>query len=61
MNGYLNFVENDLIMVNGEKMDYSQVYRKVQAVKLAVLNRVEMDREDSYKEQDEEILCLTEE
>ena len=54
-------VENDLLMVNGEKMDYSQVYRKVQAVKLAVLNRVEMDREDSYKEQDEEILCLPEE
>ncbi len=30
-------IENDLLTVNGEKKDYTEIYRKVQAVKLEVL------------------------
>ena len=32
-------IENDLLTVNGEKRDYKEVYRKVQAVRLDVLAR----------------------
>ncbi len=39
-------VEKDLLMVNGERKSYLEIYRKVQAVKLEVLSRVEQDRED---------------
>ena len=44
-------VENDLLSVNGERRQYYQVYRKVKAIELGVLHRVEMDREDSYQEE----------
>jgi hypothetical protein len=39
-------VEKDLLRVNGEIRNYRGIYRKVQAVKLEVLSRVEQDRED---------------
>ena len=39
-------VENDLLRVNGKIRNYREIYRKVQAVKLQVLSRVEQDRED---------------
>jgi glutamate synthase domain-containing protein 1/glutamate synthase domain-containing protein 3 len=39
-------VEKDLLTVDGESKSYPEVYRKVQAIKLAVLSRVEQDRED---------------
>ncbi len=39
-------VEDDLLAVNGDRKSYREVYRKVQAVKLEVLHRVEQDRED---------------
>lgn len=34
-------IENDLLTVNGERKDYKEVYRKVRAIKLDVLSRVE--------------------
>ena len=39
-------IENDLLTVNGEKKDYKEVYRKVRAVKLEVLSRVEPKEKD---------------
>ncbi|MFC1865117.1 glutamate synthase [Chloroflexota bacterium] len=39
-------VEDDLLTVDGVKKDYAEVYRKVGAVRLDVLKRVEMDSED---------------
>ena len=39
-------VEQDLLTVDGERKSYPEVYRKVQAIKLEVLSRVEQDRED---------------
>lgn len=44
-------IERDLLTVNGEKRHFRHVYRKVQAVRLGVLHRVELDREDRYKEE----------
>jgi len=45
-------VEKDLLTVDGTKKDYREVYRKVRAVKLDVLKRVELDREDVFLSQD---------
>ncbi len=39
-------VEGDLLMVDGVKKEYTEVYRKVGAVKLDVLKRVELDSEE---------------
>ena len=39
-------IENDLLTVNGEKKDYKEVYRKVRAVKLEVLSRLEPEKKD---------------
>ena len=39
-------IEEDLLMVDGVKKDYAEVYRKVGAVRLDVLKRVELDSED---------------
>ena len=39
-------IENDLLKVNGEKKGYREVYRKVRAVKLEVLSRVDPDEKD---------------
>lgn len=44
-------VERDLLTVRGEKRHYQHVYRKVQPVRQEVLHRVELDREDRYKEE----------
>ncbi|MFA7179389.1 MAG: hypothetical protein WC075_05650, partial [Dehalococcoidales bacterium] len=44
-------VERDLLTVRGEKRHYQRVYRKVQPVRQEVLHRVELDREDRYKEE----------
>jgi len=47
-------VEEDLLRVNGEIRNYREIYRKVQAVKLEVLSRVEQDREDQDSSADDE-------
>ena len=47
-------VEEDLLRVNGEIRNYREIYRKVQAVKLEVLSRVEQDREDQDSSADNE-------
>ena len=39
-------IENDLLIVNGEKKDYKEVYRKVRATKLDVLRWLELEGED---------------
>jgi glutamate synthase domain-containing protein 3 len=46
-------VRNDLLRVNGDLKTYGEVYRKVRAVKLEVLSRVEQDREDSLLTNDD--------
>jgi len=38
-------VENDLLKVDGIKKEYHQVYRKVRAIKLAVLSKAGLDEE----------------
>ncbi len=47
-------VEEDLLRVNGEIRNYREIYRKVQAVKLEVLSRVEQDLEDRDSSADDE-------
>jgi glutamate synthase domain-containing protein 1 len=39
-------IEDDLLTVDGVRKDYAEVYRKVGAVKLDVLKRIELDSED---------------
>jgi len=47
----------DILTVDGEKRDYKDVYRKVRAVKLDVLRRVELDREDIADGLEVEVEC----
>jgi len=47
----------DILTVGGEKRDYKDVYRKVRAVKLDVLRRVELDREDTPDTLEVEVEC----
>ncbi len=53
-------VEDNLLTINGERRSYREVYRKVQAVKLEVLRRVEQDREDRDDSLDDSNLCVSE-
>jgi glutamate synthase domain-containing protein 3 len=38
-------IDDDLLMVNGQKRSYREVYRKVRATRLAVLSKMEFDEE----------------
>jgi hypothetical protein len=53
-------VEDDLLTVNGDRKSYREVYRKVQAVRLEVLHRVEQDREDRDSSLDDSNICVSE-
>ncbi len=43
-------IEDDLLTVNGKKRDYTQVFRKVQAVKLQALSATEKSQDVEYPE-----------
>ncbi len=45
-------VEKDILTLNGERKSYQEIYRKVQAVKLKVLSRVEQDQEGQDSSED---------